>query len=169
MKTVLLIRHAKSSWDQAGLADIDRPLNERGKATAPVMADIIHSKGLNPDLIISSPAKRARQTAKAFRKKYGIKKSQMLIEPAIYHGDENNILDILRSLPDSLNSIFLFGHNPTMNYLSVMFSDKGTHVPTCGIQHLEFNVDHWSQIVPDKTALKEFIYPKQFIPEESND
>jgi len=169
MKTVCLIRHAKSSWDQAGLADIDRPLNERGKATAPIMADILEKKGLKPELIIASPAKRARQTAKFFRKIYGIKKSDMQIEPGIYHGDENTILELLRNIPDSIHSVFLFGHNPTMNYLSSMFTDQGLHIPTCGVQHLEFNIESWSQLLPDKTALKEFIYPKQFIPEESND
>lgn len=169
MKTVCLIRHAKSSWDQAGLADIDRPLNDRGKATAPIMADILEKKGFKPDLVIASPAKRARQTARFFRKKYGIKKSAVQIEPGIYHGDENTILEILRSIPDSVRTVFLFGHNPTMNYLSAMFSDRGLHIPTCGIQHLEFNIDSWQLIGPDKSALKEFIYPKQFIPEESND
>ena len=169
MKTVCLIRHAKSSWDQAGLADIDRPLNERGKATAPIMANILEQKGLKPDLIISSPAKRARQTAKFFRKKYGIKKSDMQLETGIYHGDENTILEILRTIPESITSVFLFGHNPTMNYLSSMFSDKVLHIPTCGIQHLEFNIESWNQLAPDKTVLKEFIYPKLFIPEESND
>ena len=66
MKTVCFIRHAKSSWDQAGLSDIDRPLNIRGKTTAPIMAKILADKDITPDLIISSPAKRARQTAKPF-------------------------------------------------------------------------------------------------------
>ncbi|MEP7267087.1 MAG: histidine phosphatase family protein [Saprospiraceae bacterium] len=169
MKTVFLIRHAKSSWDQGGLADIDRPLNARGKATAPIMADIIFNKGIRPDLIITSPAKRARSTAKYFRKKYGIKKTEVQIEPALYHGDENSVIEVIRNLPDSINIVMLFGHNPSMNYLSALFSDKGMHVPTCGIQHLEFHIDKWTELSPDKTALKEFIYPKQFIPEETND
>ncbi len=169
MKTVLFIRHAKSSWDQAGLADIDRPLNERGKMTAPIMADIIASKGLTPDLIITSPAKRARQTAKRFRKKYNIKKEDMQVEPSIYGGDEHHVLEILRKLPDSLSTVFLFGHNPTMNYLAAMFSTERLHVPTFGILITRHEIEHWSEFKPDQKALIEFVYPKQFIPEEGED
>lgn len=169
MKTVCLIRHAKSSWDQAGLADIDRPLNARGKTTAPIMAKILADKGILPDMVITSPAKRARQTAKAFRKQYGIKKEAQKIEPTIYGGDENQILDILRKLPDEKSSVFLFGHNPTMNYLAALFSKERLHVPTCGIMILNLHVDTWKDIAPDQAALKEIIIPKQFIPEEGEE
>jgi phosphohistidine phosphatase len=169
MKTLCLIRHAKSSWDQAGLADIDRPLNLRGKATAPIMAEKLVERGLKPDLIISSPAKRARQTAKYFRKKYQIKKEAMQIEPSIYHGDENSMLDLIRTIPDKHDTVFIFGHNPTMNYLSVLFSDQHLHIPTCGIQWLELDINQWSAVEPNKKALREFIYPKQYIPDETNE
>ncbi len=169
MKTVCFIRHAKSSWDQAGLADIDRPLNARGKETAPIMAKIIEEKALKPDVIISSPAKRARQTAKSFRKRFGIKKEQVVIEPSIYGGDEHIILEILRKQNNDSDTIFLFGHNPTMNYLAALFSDDRIHVPTCGILKVQLNIDQWKDFVPDRTGLKEFIYPKQYIPEEGED
>ena len=93
----------------------------------------------------------------------------MQIEANIYHGDESHILDILRALPDGKNTVFLFGHNPTMNYLATLFSGKHMHIPTCGIQWLVLNISQWAQLAPDVTALKEFIYPKQYIPEETND
>lgn len=169
MKTVCFIRHAKSSWDQAGLADIDRPLNIRGKVTAPLMAKILAERGFKPDLIISSTAKRARQTAKFFRKEYGIKKDEMQIEPLIYGGDEQAIFDILRKLPDTMDTVFLFGHNPTMNYLAALFSEDHIHVPTCGILVVELNISSWKDVQPDHTALKHFIYPKQFMPDEGDD
>ncbi len=169
MKIVCFIRHAKSSWDQAGLADIDRPLNLRGIETAPIMATILQEKGLKPDLVISSPAKRARQTAKYFRKKYGIKKEQLQIEPAIYGGDEQVVLDVLRKLDDTVGTVFLFGHNPTMNYLAALFSEDRIHVPTCGILKVHLNITQWKDVQPDRTGLQEFIYPKQFIPEEGED
>ncbi|MEP7320315.1 MAG: histidine phosphatase family protein [Saprospiraceae bacterium] len=169
MKTVCFIRHAKSSWDQAGLADIDRPLNLRGKTTAPVMAKLIADKGITPDLIITSPAKRARQTAKSFRKQFGIKKEAVQIEPTIYGGDEHQVIDILRKLPDEKSTVFLFGHNPTMNYLAALFSKERLHVPTCGIMILNLNIERWQDIKADQDALKEFIIPKNFIPEEGED
>jgi len=169
MKTVCFIRHAKSSWDQAGLADIDRPLNIRGKTTAPVMAQIMADKGYTPDLIISSTAKRARQTAKYFRKQFGIKKQAVQLEPTIYGGDEQCIFEIIRKIPDTLHTVFLFGHNPTMNYLAALFSEDRIHVPTCGILVIQLAIDHWADIQPDHTGLKHFIYPKQFIPDEGED
>jgi phosphohistidine phosphatase len=169
MKTVCFIRHAKSSWDQAGLADIDRPLNIRGKTTAPFMAKIMADKGYVPDLIITSTAKRARQTAKYFRKQYGIKKQDVKYEPGIYGGDEQAIFEILRKVDAAVGTVFLFGHNPTMNYLASLFSEDRIHVPTCGILVVELPIDQWSAIQSDHTALKHFIYPKQFIPEEGED
>lgn len=169
MKTVCFIRHAKSSWDQAGLADIDRPLNIRGKTTAPLMAQIIADKGFTPDLIITSTAKRARQTAKFFRKQFGIKKQAVQFDPAIYGGDEQAIFEILRKVDDKIETVFLFGHNPTMNYLAALFSEDRIHVPTCGILVVQLPIEHWSEVQPDHTALKHFIYPKQFIPEEGED
>lgn len=169
MKTVCFIRHAKSSWDQAGLADIDRPLNIRGKTTAPIMAKIMADKGYVPDLIISSTAKRARQTAKYFRKQFKIKKQELQLEPSIYGGDEQSIFEIIRRVPDTINTLFLFGHNPTMNYLAALFSEDRIHVPTCGILVIEAPIDHWVDIQPDHTGLKHFIYPKQFIPDEGED
>lgn len=169
MKTVCFIRHAKSSWDQAGLSDIDRPLNIRGKTTAPIMAKILADKDITPDLIISSPAKRARQTAKAFRKQYGMSKSDTQFEPSIYGGDEQNIFDILRKVDNSRETVFVFGHNPTMNYLAALFSEDHIHVPTCGIMVVKLNITDWKSLQPDHKGLQVFIYPKQYIPEEGED
>src|SRR5690349_23982939 len=100
MKTLLLVRHAKSSWDAAGLDDFDRPLNERGKKDAPEMAKRIKDRNIHPDLFLSSPAKRAHKTAKLFAEEFGISKSEISLKEKLYGASITAFLETLNQVEE---------------------------------------------------------------------
>src|SRR4030042_5537971 len=116
MKTLLLLRHAKSSWKQPEVHDHDRPLNKRGKKEAPQVGKYLKEKDLVPDLIISSTARRARDTAQAVLEESGFA-GQLDLYQDLYLSDAACYLDILRSLPDSINRGLVVGHNPDLEEL----------------------------------------------------
>ncbi len=101
MKRVYLVRHAKSDWKRIGLADRDRPLNKRGKRDAPVMGQRLAARGVKPDLIVTSPAKRARKTAKVFAKELGYPKDEIVVEERVYEGGVEDLWDIIRGTDDT--------------------------------------------------------------------
>jgi phosphohistidine phosphatase len=167
MKTVYLIRHAKSSWEDEGLSDFDRPLNERGKIDAPRMGKRLKEKNLNADLFLSSPAKRAHSTAKRIADAMGYPKEKIKTEQALYHADEDEILNVIRSLNDKNDCVVLFGHNPgltdfvnTMNHDRKRFIDN---IPTCGVAAFRFETMSWKQIDFGKGELLFFDFPKSKI------
>ena len=141
MKTLFLIRHAKSSWASIGLRDIERTLEQRGHNDAPRMAKHLKKLGIKPDLLVSSPAVRARTTADYFAKEYNIALESIDIQADIYEADEQTILHIIHELPDSVETVFMFGHNPTFTYVADSFS-KNTRLfsKTCMImqKHVSF-------------------------------
>jgi phosphohistidine phosphatase len=112
MKTVLLIRHAKSSWGDLSMPDFDRPLNDRGKADAPKMAKRIHNKEIEIDAFISSPAKRAKKTAEIFAERYGLKKTDIILVPELYHAMDAVFFETISRAPKKSDSIAIFSHNP---------------------------------------------------------
>ena len=162
MKTLYLIRHAKSAWDNQGISDFERELNPRGEKDAPLMAKIIREKKNIPDLIISSPAIRAITTAKIFAEElnYPIEK----IEPIeiIYEAGIRELMETVRAIDDSKTHVMLFGHNPGITTFSnLLGSEYISNMPTCSIVGLELNINSWkdAERYCGKTLL--FEYPKK--------
>src|ERR1035437_2309293 len=115
MKTLFIIRHAKSSWDNFGLPDEERALNERGKKDAPTMAERLKNKDVKVDVFISSPAKRARKTAELFIKEFGGKKKDVVIDNRLYPGETEEFYEVVQDINDKNKSAALFSHNPAVS------------------------------------------------------
>ena len=164
-KVVFFIRHAKSSWKELGMRDIERPLNKRGKRDAPFMANFLLDKeGPIVDAIISSPANRALTTAKYFGEAFG---KSPLVEPGIYEAVNAEIMEIIHLLDNSWEQVLIFGHNPTFTDLANQFSDTLIdNVPTCGIVKVVFEVDHWDKINYGNGKMEAFYFPKNFFKED---
>lgn len=164
MKTLYIVRHAKSSWSDPLADDFDRPLNERGKRDAPRMGKRLKEKGILPSLIISSPAKRARSTARRIAKELKYKKDDIKEDRKLYHAEEEVILDVIRKLKDKHNSVMLFGHNPGLTNFVNSLQDKEfdlDNLPTCGIAAFQLKIDSWSEIAWGKGTMVFFDYPKR--------
>ncbi len=163
MKTVYLIRHAKSSWDDSSLRDIERPLNQRGLRDAPFMAQLLKGKGASPDQIISSPANRAYTTATYFAQALSIESEDIVVRNDIYEAFPQTVLSIITSLSNDLKEVLLFGHNPLFTSLANMFSNQYIpNLPTCGIAKLTFEKEDWSLFNPDTVQLSAYHFPKQY-------
>ena len=162
MKTLYLIRHAKSSWDNSAQTDFERTLNERGEHDAPLMGKILKDKNINPDLIISSPAARAFTTAERFADQLNYQTSQITIDSRIYEATMRDLTDVVREIKDIHDCVLLFGHNPGISSFSNLLSDK--HVggmPTCSVVGLELNISSWREVERHCGKLVMFEYPKK--------
>ena len=162
MKTLYLGRHAKSSWKNMDLADIDRPLNKRGKRDAPFMGKLLVDKGVKPDLIISSPAKRAAATAKVIATEINYPAMEIIFDENIYEATGRGLLEIISGAEEQYNSIMLFGHNPGLTVLNNNLSDHFIdNIPTCGVVALEFKTS-WNEIELNSAGFIFFEYPKKY-------
>ncbi len=163
MKTVYLVRHAKSSWDHPDLRDSERPLNERGLRDAPFMAKLLKSKGVKPDAILTSPAVRALTTATFFKIELGLEGEDLLIRYEIYESMPMTITDLIKLLPEDYNTVLIFGHNPTFTSVANRFSeDYISNIPTCGIVGIQAPVSHWQDFNEKNAKVTEYYYPKQY-------
>ncbi len=163
MKTVYLVRHAKSSWDYHSLRDSERPLNNRGLRDAPFMAKMLFKKGAKPDALISSPAVRALTTATFFKNELGIEGEDILIRDEIYEAMASTILDLIQRLPEKLETVMLFGHNPTFTSVANMFTNKFiANMPTCSIARIDADIPNWMAFNEGNAKLVEFHFPKQY-------
>ena len=163
MKTVYFVRHAKSSWDDPSLRDIERPLNKRGKRDAPFMGKLLFGRGVKPDRLISSPANRALTTARHFAKAFGVPDSEVEIDKRIYDAYPEDILDIVQELPADYSTIMVFGHNPTFTGVANLFTGNYiSNVPTCGVFRVDADIDSWLDFQEGKGRLTEYHYPKQY-------
>lgn len=162
MKTIFFVRHAKSSWDSPNLRDIDRPLNDTGLKTAEKMAAYFLELNIKPDKILSSPAKRAYTTATFFAKSLHYFESDIEITDVIYEALITDIFQLIHELPDEVNTVMLFGHNPTFTNLANYFSaDFIPNVPTCGILQVEANVNDWKLFNNITGRLTACYFPKE--------
>jgi len=161
MKKLLLVRHAKSSWDDPSISDFDRPLNDRGKKDAPEMAKRLYEKKIKIDALVSSPAKRARQTCKHFAKELDFKKKNVVLEPRLYEATEGNFYEVVKSFKDKWDSVAIFSHNPGISsFANSLTKTKVDDMPTCSIFAVEIDVKKWKDF---REAKKEFLfldYPK---------
>ena len=163
MKTIFIVRHAKSSWSELGAKDFDRVLDKRGHHDAPQMAKILKEAGVHPDLIVSSPAMRAKTTAHYFAKEFDINIEQIDYQSDIYEAMETDILHVIQDLPDTANVVLLFGHNPSLTYFTNNFnSNPIENLPTCGIVRIALNVDEWSKFSDQTARVTGLWYPKMY-------
>jgi phosphohistidine phosphatase len=164
MKTIILVRHAKSSWKDLGLDDFDRLLNKRGKRNAPFMGKKLKERQIKPDLILSSPAKRARKTALAIAKAIGYPKKKIVFNENMYHASAWYLYEMVRNLDDENETIMLFGHNPDFNDFADMLLKKNPvyNIPTTGVYCIRFNVNRWEKVREGKGESVFFDYPKRY-------
>ena len=167
MKILYLVRHAKSSWKDLSLDDIDRPLNKRGKRDAAFMASLIHQQGIRPDVLISSPANRALTTARFFATALEYSEERILINKNIYEASVSELLQIVQKLNNNWDSAMLFGHNMTYTLFANLYAHPILeNVPTCGIVALRFNISDWAQISRSNGSLLFFEYPRRYFPKK---
>ncbi len=163
MKTCYLIRHAKSSWADPSLRDIDRPLNNRGLRDAPFMANLLKGKGIVADQLVSSPANRAFTTATYFAAAQGLSANDIEKKKEIYEAYPEELHNLILTFPDDWNAVFMFGHNPGFTSLANRYaSEYIPNVPTCGIVCLESEAKSWLKFNPSNTRMTAFYYPKQY-------
>ncbi|MBV7528608.1 histidine phosphatase family protein [Chitinophaga sp. sic0106] len=163
MKTLLLIRHAKSSWNDPNTDDFDRPLNKRGKDNAPEMAQRLLDKGVVPELIIASPAKRTRTTAKLMADVWHYPKQAILLEDELYLCYASTFLKVITKIDDDFNAVAIFAHNPGItdfaNYLTEEI--RIDNVPTAGVFAIQANTDSWQEFDRAKKTFLFFDYPRK--------
>ena len=145
MKTLLILRHAKSSWKDASLADHDRPLNKRGKRDAPRMGKLLQAQDLVPDRIISSTAKRARNTAKAVAKACHYE-DKVELTSEFYHAGPGSYLAVLQNLPDDDQRVMVVGHNPGMEALVAHLTGRMETMPTAALAHVTLPIEKWGEL-----------------------
>jgi phosphohistidine phosphatase len=161
MKTLYLLRHAKSSWGNPELDDLDRPLNKRGKRDAPEMGRRLRRRGVSPDLLLSSPAVRALVTARVIAGKIGYPVSEIATDERIYLASPGLLLEILREQGDQVGSLMIFGHNPGFTQLtSLLGGERIANVPTCGFVEIELAGTTWRDADPGTGRLVLFDFPK---------
>jgi phosphohistidine phosphatase len=160
-RRLFIIRHAKSSWKHPELDDYDRPLNSRGKRDAPEMGQRLRKRSVRPDIIVSSPAARAKKTAQIIAEAIGYPKDKIEFEDSFYASDVGHILKKIKAFNDSCKEAMIFGHNPEFtslaNFLTKHYIDN---LPTCGICCVEFDIP-WSEVAENTGELLYFDYPKK--------
>ena len=158
---LILVRHAKSSWTEAGLTDFDRPLNDRGLKNAPEMGRRLAKANFAVDTIITSPAVRAITTAKIIAKEIGFDVKRIVQNEHIYDASVNILLDLVRNLDEHVNKAMLVGHNPSFTVLCNRLSNaRIDNMPTCSIAQIQFNISSWEAITEHSGELTDFDYPK---------
>ena len=161
MKTLLIIRHAKSDQSFFG-NDFERPLNERGKKDAPEMAKRLLERNINIDAFVASPAKRAKKTAELFCETYKQNTEDILFISALYHAPAREFYEVIKTLDDKLDAIAIFAHNPGISYFvnELVNDTRVDNMPTCAIFAVQMNIDHWKDFAKAKKELLFFDYPK---------
>ena len=161
IKTLLLIRHAKSSWDNISASDFDRTLNERGKKDAPAMAKRLFNRKIPVDAIISSPAKRAKKTASFFAHEYGIDENKIIYKTELYAAPQMIFYNVVKEIDNSLNHVALFSHNPGITeFANSLTGFRVDNMPTCSIFAIKTELKDWNDFREAKKEFWFFDYPK---------
>lgn len=161
MKTLLLLRHAKSSWDDPSMEDHERPLNPRGLRSAPLMGRILRRKKLIPELILSSTAVRARVTAELTAKTGGYQ-GQIELTKQLYAASPEECAAVVRAVPDQFQTVMLVGHNPGLEEFLETLTGKRTHFPTAALARITLPLTHWKDLQPGiKGTLVDLWRPKE--------
>ena len=161
MKTLYLLRHAKSSWSFDELSDQERPLNDRGRDDAPAMGQALAKRRICPDLIVSSPAVRAMSTAVLVAREMQYPHEKITVESGIYGADADDLLTIIKDLPDTANSVLLVGHNPTITETANALSPSSINeMPTAAVVCLHFACEQWSEVSKVNAEFYFYDYPR---------
>jgi phosphohistidine phosphatase len=162
MKQIVLLRHAKSSWDAPYSSDSERKLNERGKRDAPFMAKVLKKRDFIPDVIVSSPARRARVTAQHIASGLRYPLEDIIIQPDLYLGNNQAFLRCIHQLNNSHSSAILTGHNPAItDVIKFLGGESGHYMPTCAMICIAFDSNNWNTISLPGTIMW-FEYPKKY-------
>jgi phosphohistidine phosphatase len=163
MKSLYLMRHAKSSWSFDDLTDEQRPLNTRGRDDAPLMGKALANRNIKLDLLLSSAAVRALTTAALVAKEVEYPHEQIVVNPDIYHGDVHTLLNIIRACPDEAESVLLVGHNNTITEFANLLAPDTLHqeLPTAGIVCLHINAQRWAEVDQANTEFYFFDRPRE--------
>ena len=168
-KELLVVRHAKSCWDDPYLDDHDRPLNERGLRNAPEMGKRLQGRGILPEVWISSTALRAITTAEILAEQIGFPQNQIQRSQDLYHASATDLQEFIARLDDAIGSAILFGHNPGMTSLVAnLYGLPIGNVPTCGVVHLQFNENTWFATSSAPPVRAYFDFPKNLTGEPIN-
>lgn len=159
MKTLLLLRHAKSDWDDPSLRDFDRPLATRGSRDAPRIGKALRKRGPLPDLIISSPAARAKATIEAVIKAAKLN-LEIRFDKAVYGASSPELMRIIRRLPDGGSCVLMVGHNPGFEDLVGRLSGSHERMPTAAVACIELQIDHWEDVNDGAGKLVWLLTPK---------
>ena len=162
MKTLILLRHAKSSWDDPAQRDIDRPLNERGRNDAPMMADRMAARGTSPQRVLCSPAMRTVSTAEIFVSRLDMPRELIQLERQIYLSGPGHLLHLVRQQESTFDCVMLVGHNPALtDFLNELCTDaRLDNMPTCCVAELTFAANDWATIDFGQASLNVLDYPK---------
>ena len=145
MKTILFMRHAKSSWDNQGLADHDRPLNKRGVSAAKKMGMFMNDSEVQPEVIISSTSKRTRETIKYFLQTISFS-GDIYYTRELYHGGQEEMIDAIKEFAADTNCVLVLGHNPGMEDAVEDFSGEYERMPTASIAQINFSINDWQEM-----------------------
>jgi len=163
MKTLYLVRHAKSSWDDHSITDFERPLNKRGHRDAPFMGRLMREQGVKPDIIIASPANRALTTARLMADEMDYPFEEIRTNESLYESGMPDYLQTIASLNDVFSSAMIIGHNPTLTTVSEYLSDARIgNMPTGGIVTIEFDNQSWADIIKRNGVCKGMEFPKKY-------
>ncbi|NML20147.1 histidine phosphatase family protein [Pseudoflavitalea sp. G-6-1-2] len=163
-KSVIVVRHAKSSWSDISQPDFERPLNDRGKADAPAMAKRLLDKNIQIDAFITSPAKRAKKTATLFAEVYGIEKEQLIQVPSLYHAEPSDFFRTIAQAPESANTIAVFSHNPGITaFVNMLTKVNVDDMPTCAMYAVHCELNSWAEFESAQKEFWFFDYPKSII------
>ncbi|MCF8332249.1 MAG: histidine phosphatase family protein [Bacteroidales bacterium] len=162
MKTLYFVRHAKSSWDNPELQDIERPLLEKGKKRTKKMIDYLMSKNVQIDLMISSHARRALDTAHILSHAFQYPEDKIKIYRMIYSGTEQQIANQLFDMPQDVNHLWIIGHNPTItNFANIFLKEKIDYLQTSGVVSISFPVDSWDKLSGSDHKVNFVMYPRK--------
>ena len=161
MKTLYIVRHAKSSWEYEGIKDIDRPLNKRGINNAYLISNVLNKKVACPDVFVSSCANRALHTAMIFSYTFNYPLSDLKISKALYSFSDGYLINTVKALDDGFDSAIIFSHDHGISdFVNKFGSQQLNNVPTCGVVGIKFNTNHWKDIKDGNTFITDF--PKHY-------
>jgi phosphohistidine phosphatase len=159
MKTLILLRHAKSDWDNTGLRDFDRPLAKRGIHDAPRMGEALKKQGVLPDFILCSPAKRAKETMELCKQAAALE-AQVEFEQNIYEASSAELIKLVRQFSNEHSRVLMIGHNPGFENLLSRLIGSNRQMPTAALACVEFQIDAWENVEDGGGRLLWFLIPK---------
>ena len=160
MKTLYLLRHAKSSWSDASLRDFDRPLKHHGRADAEQVGKRLALEKLVKPLVICSPAMRTRETAEIVLRSANLVVEEQF-DPRIYDASLRDLVQVVSELTDEKHTAILIGHNPGMEELLTFLTGESRNMPTCALAKIQLEIESWKSLKPGKGSLEWFITPNE--------